>query len=202
MHLVSPSLTMVWSILVRERTTLLHACWYMYWNTEFRLWLWLMRAICKLWGDLKVCLNDSQYHCVLNMICLYCVPNAVGLERLHSLDFSSCKYLSDDGLVHLTAVRDTLAELELSHCPSITHSGLPALYGLHKLQYLGLRDTPGIKHREEAMTTLQRALPHCDIASWPPECVLYSVCSCTYVHAKLRMRKCRNMGGSATSCRK
>lgn len=93
------------------------------------------------------------------------VPNVVGLERLYSLDFSSCKYLGDDGLVHLTAVRDTLMELELSHCPSVTHSGLPALYHLHRLQYLGLRDTPGIKHREEALTTLQRALPHCDIAS-------------------------------------
>lgn len=92
-------------------------------------------------------------------------PTAVGLERLHLLNFSGCKYLSDDGLIHLSSVRDTLEQLELSHCPLLTHSGLPALYDLHKLQYLSLRDTSGIKHREEVMMALQRALPHCDIAS-------------------------------------
>ena len=90
---------------------------------------------------------------------------AVGLERLYRLDFSGCKYLGDDGLVHLTAVRDTLQELELSGCSSITHTGLHALNTLHKLRYLGLKDTRGIKYREESLTALQRALPHCDIAS-------------------------------------
>jgi H+-transporting ATP synthase F0 complex subunit s len=93
------------------------------------------------------------------------LEHLVGLERLCRLDFSGCKYLGDDGLVHLVAVRDTLEELELCGCSSITHTGLHVLYSLHKLQYLGLRDTPGIRYREESLTALQRALPHCDIAS-------------------------------------
>ena len=91
--------------------------------------------------------------------------DAVGLEELYRLDFSRCKYLSDDGLVHLAGVRDTLRELQLNECPSITHNGLRYLYSLHRLQLLGLRHTPGIKHREESLAALQNALPHCNIVS-------------------------------------
>ena len=91
--------------------------------------------------------------------------SSAGLEKLRRIDFSGCKYLGDTGLVHLAAVKDCLEELELNHCPSITQRGLPSLYMLHRLKSLGLRDTPGIKHREEAMSALQKALPHCKISS-------------------------------------
>jgi hypothetical protein len=90
---------------------------------------------------------------------------SVGLERVYRLDFANCKYLSDEGLVHLANVRGSLLELELSGCPSISSSGLPYLYCLSRLQYLGLRDTPGIRDRDTALAALLGALPHCQIDS-------------------------------------
>ncbi|CAI8049994.1 ATP synthase subunit s, mitochondrial [Geodia barretti] len=93
------------------------------------------------------------------------LEHLVGLEGVYHLDFTNCKYLSDEGLVHLANVRGSLLELELSGCPSISSSGLPCLYGLSRLQYLGLRDTPGIRDRDTALAALLGALPHCQIGS-------------------------------------
>ena len=94
-----------------------------------------------------------------------CLPLTVGLEGVERLDFSNCKYLSKEGLVYLANVRDSLLELDLSCCPAVTHDALPTLYCLHRLGYLGLRETPGIKDRDGALAALRGALPHCQIDS-------------------------------------
>ena len=41
---------------------------------------------------------------------------------------SGCKYISDTGLVHLTLVKDSLCELDISQCSGITGAGLSSLY--------------------------------------------------------------------------
>ena len=54
--------------------------------------------------------------------CLLCIIE--GLEALQMLSLSKCKYLHDDGLVHLQHVSKTLLHLDLSYCSGLTHKGL------------------------------------------------------------------------------
>ncbi|XP_064382429.1 ATP synthase subunit s, mitochondrial-like isoform X3 [Halichondria panicea] len=88
-----------------------------------------------------------------------------GLACLRVLKLSRCKYLYDDGLVHLSQVEDTLRELDLSHCPGITHKALAYLSILGSLQKLDLTDTPGIRDRDHKLNELNIQLPQCKITA-------------------------------------
>lgn len=70
------------------------------------------------------CANNMYTNTLVSITRSTCILTADGLDALRVLKMSKCKYLYDDGLVYLEHVKNTLKELDLSHCTGITDKGL------------------------------------------------------------------------------
>lgn len=63
----------------------------------------------------------------------------------------------------LSAVKDSLQELQLSSCGNISDNGVKSLVNLHNLRHLVLYDLPEVKDKVACENTLRAALPNCDV---------------------------------------
>lgn len=86
-----------------------------------------------------------------------------GLMFLKSLSLSKCKYLSDEGMIHLQHVHRTLLCLDLSFCTALSHTGL--IKHLTSLQRLEKLNITGTATTDETLPLLQKSLPYCKISS-------------------------------------
>lgn len=86
------------------------------------------------------------------------------LRGLKKLRFFNCPYLKDRELEEMEKVKDTLQSLEIDGCVHITEKGLHSLKICRNLEYLVLRDLPGVDNIQECIAFLQEQLPGCDIS--------------------------------------
>ncbi|XP_058822905.1 ATP synthase subunit s, mitochondrial [Topomyia yanbarensis] len=84
-----------------------------------------------------------------------------GLTRLRKVKLHKCVYLEDQALAKLKFVADTLEELEVSSCKNITDAGLLHLKDLKKLKQLATYDLPYVKDIQVVESSLKQALPGC-----------------------------------------
>ena len=86
-----------------------------------------------------------------------------GLKHLKKLVLHKCNYLDNEALPMLTAVKDTLEELQVSSCGDIDDWAIKKLSNLNNLRQLLLFDLPQVKDRQGCITHLQTALPKCKV---------------------------------------
>ncbi|KPP79734.1 ATP synthase subunit s, mitochondrial-like [Scleropages formosus] len=89
-----------------------------------------------------------------------------GLKYVEEIKFIKCVYIEDACLERLSKIENlqsSLNRMELISCGNVTDKGVIALHKLRNLQYLLLRDLPGVKEKQKSVETLQTALPNLDI---------------------------------------
>ncbi|XP_053696181.1 ATP synthase subunit s, mitochondrial [Sabethes cyaneus] len=84
-----------------------------------------------------------------------------GLKHLRKVKLHKCVYLQDQALAKLALVADTLEELEVSSCKNITDHGLLCLRELKKLKQLVTYELPYVKDLKSVETQLKQGLPEC-----------------------------------------
>ncbi|XP_072524907.1 distal membrane-arm assembly complex protein 2 [Salminus brasiliensis] len=91
------------------------------------------------------------------------LKNLVSQTRLRSLCLKGCPEVDDWFLARLYVFRETLEELDLSHCSRITEGGLAALQHLKKLRRLDITSLPRLKNPGLVRILLEEMLPHCRV---------------------------------------
>ncbi|EDS29968.1 ATP synthase subunit s, mitochondrial [Culex quinquefasciatus] len=86
-----------------------------------------------------------------------------GLKRLRKVKLHKCVYVENQALAKLAFVADSLEALEVSSCKNITDSGLLSLKELKKLKQLTTFDLPYVKHIQAVEQELKKALPQCSM---------------------------------------
>jgi len=84
----------------------------------------------------------------------------VGLKKAR---FYNCNYFDDEALAKLSLVSETLEELEIGECESISERGLLTLSSLQSLKTLKIYGIPHIKNKESVLKNLKEQLPNCKI---------------------------------------
>jgi len=95
-----------------------------------------------------------------NFIYCFCTD---GLKYVKKVTLHKCSYLDDEALPMLSAIKDSLEELQLSSCGDISDSGVKSLAKLTKLRHLLLYDLPEVKNKEGCIHVLETAVPGCKI---------------------------------------
>ncbi|XP_061073727.1 distal membrane-arm assembly complex protein 2 isoform X2 [Conger conger] len=90
--------------------------------------------------------------------------NIANQRGLRSLSLRGCPQVDDWFLSRLHMFRDSLEELDLSHCPRITVGGLASLHNLRKLRRLDLSSLPQLQSPGLVRMLLEEVLPHCHIS--------------------------------------
>ena len=140
-----------------------------------------------------------------------------GLERLHTLTLSSCKYFMERGLVHLAHVSGSLEHLDLSHCRCITNDGLPSLYVLKcvflvtglavlctKLTtfYIAMgHGLPEVEMTWTFSTIFLRCISTCNKYNSIQVSDHYGVCGCVATPFSLFYRRLKTLNLAGTRCR-
>ncbi|XP_076604703.1 ATP synthase subunit s, mitochondrial [Chaetodon auriga] len=89
-----------------------------------------------------------------------------GLKYLEEIKFNKCIYIEDTCLERLSSIenlQESLYMLEVVSCGNVTDKGVIALHRLRNLEYLFLRDLPGITDKQSTVDRLQTALPRLEI---------------------------------------
>ncbi|KAL4656229.1 ATP synthase subunit s, mitochondrial [Arapaima gigas] len=89
-----------------------------------------------------------------------------GLKHVEEMKFHKCVYIEDACLKRLSQIENlqsSLQRVELVSCGNVTDKGVIALHKLRNLEYLLLRDLPGVKEKRRTADALQTALPNLDI---------------------------------------
>ncbi|XP_058449878.1 ATP synthase subunit s, mitochondrial isoform X2 [Malaya genurostris] len=84
-----------------------------------------------------------------------------GLKHLRKVKLHKCVYLEDRALAKLRIVADTLEDLEVSSCKNISDAGLLQLKDLKKLKQLKTYDLPYVRDIGAVESSLKQALPGC-----------------------------------------
>ncbi|KAG8013141.1 ATP synthase subunit s [Nibea albiflora] len=90
-----------------------------------------------------------------------------GLKHLEEIKFNKCIYIEDACLERLSSIenlQESLYMMEVVSCGNVTDKGIIALHKLRNLEYLFLRDLPGINDKQTTVERLQTALPRLEIA--------------------------------------
>ncbi|GMT10215.1 hypothetical protein PFISCL1PPCAC_1512, partial [Pristionchus fissidentatus] len=92
-----------------------------------------------------------------------------GVTRLQDVVFSGCKNLEDDAInVMVQNVGSTLRSVEFSNCRYITQDGLRHLGKCSSLSSVILTDLPRVKEWEKLKEELKSNLPkNCEVACYP-----------------------------------
>ncbi|XP_077422256.1 distal membrane-arm assembly complex protein 2 [Vanacampus margaritifer] len=91
------------------------------------------------------------------------LSNLEGQKSLKTLSLQGCSEVDDWFLARLHMFRDSLKELDISHCPNITTGGLAALRNLKGLRRLDVSALPGISTPGLVIILLEEMLPQCEI---------------------------------------
>ncbi|XP_069500484.1 distal membrane-arm assembly complex protein 2 isoform X2 [Ambystoma mexicanum] len=91
------------------------------------------------------------------------LENIVHLEELKYLNLSNCSNVDDWCLSRLHVFKDTLEELHLTDCPSVTARGLASLHHVENLKHLDVSDLPSVPDKEFTAILLEEILPRCNI---------------------------------------
>ncbi|XP_070835726.1 ATP synthase subunit s, mitochondrial [Chaetodon trifascialis] len=89
-----------------------------------------------------------------------------GLKYLEEIKFNKCIYIEDTCLERLSStenLQESLYMMEVVSCGNVTDKGVIALHRLRNLEYLFLRDLPGISDKHATVDRLQTALPRLEI---------------------------------------
>ncbi|XP_055545311.1 ATP synthase subunit s, mitochondrial-like [Wyeomyia smithii] len=84
-----------------------------------------------------------------------------GLKHLRKIKLHKCVYLQNQALAKLILVTDTLEDLEVSSCKNISDHGLLCLKDLKKLKHLVTYELPYVKNLSDVEKQLKQALPEC-----------------------------------------
>ncbi|KAG7470789.1 hypothetical protein MATL_G00117440 [Megalops atlanticus] len=91
------------------------------------------------------------------------LDNLVCQRGLRILSLQGCPEVDDWFLSRLHVFKDSLEELDLSHCPHVTVGGLAALHHLRRLRRLDLSFLPRVQNPGMVRILLEEVLPHCHI---------------------------------------
>ncbi|KAM9842437.1 ATP synthase subunit s, mitochondrial isoform 2-T2 [Aulostomus maculatus] len=89
-----------------------------------------------------------------------------GLKNVEEIKFNKCIYIEDTCLEKLSSVenlKQSLYMMEVVSCGNVTDKGIISLHQLRNLEYLFLRDLPGVKDKQMTSDKLQTALPRLDL---------------------------------------
>ncbi|XP_072283905.1 ATP synthase subunit s, mitochondrial isoform X2 [Pyxicephalus adspersus] len=89
-----------------------------------------------------------------------------GLEHLEEIKLCQCIYIEDMCLERISKIsnlQNSLSRLEIVSCGNVTDKGVIALNTLRNLEYLFLRDLPGIRKKEMTVELLQKSVPSLQI---------------------------------------
>ncbi|XP_054706933.1 ATP synthase subunit s, mitochondrial-like, partial [Uloborus diversus] len=86
-----------------------------------------------------------------------------GLRHIESIKFYKCLYVEDICMKKLSAVRDSLNDLQLVSCGNVTDAGILSIASLKNLKTLNLFDLPSVKDKTKCYWILQKELPNCKI---------------------------------------
>uniref|UniRef100_H2SKP6 Distal membrane-arm assembly complex protein 2 n=1 Tax=Takifugu rubripes TaxID=31033 RepID=H2SKP6_TAKRU len=91
------------------------------------------------------------------------LSNLEGQTCVKTLSLRGCPEVNDWFLAGLHIFRDSLEELDISHCPLITIGGLPALRNLKRLRRLDVSSLPRVANPGLVFILLEEMLPQCHI---------------------------------------
>ncbi|XP_068108090.1 ATP synthase subunit s, mitochondrial [Hyperolius riggenbachi] len=89
-----------------------------------------------------------------------------GLEHLEELKLDKCIYIEDTCLERISKIdnlQKNLRRIEIISCGNVTEKGVISFHSLRNLEYLFLRDLPGIKKKEMIVELLQNSIPSLQI---------------------------------------
>ncbi|XP_077323726.1 ATP synthase subunit s, mitochondrial [Lithobates pipiens] len=89
-----------------------------------------------------------------------------GLKHLEELKLCRCIYIEDTCLERISqtvSLQESLRRMEVLSCGNVTDKGVISLHSLRNLEYLFLRDLPGIEKKEMILELLQKSLPSLQI---------------------------------------
>ncbi|XP_077180233.1 ATP synthase subunit s, mitochondrial isoform X1 [Paroedura picta] len=109
-------------------------------------------------GRYKIQAIDATESCIMHMGFDY----LDGLEQVEEIKFCKCVYLQDECLRRLSEMQNlqrSLRRLWVISCGDLTDTGILALHKLSNLEYLFLKDLPGIRQKEATVEILRKSLP-------------------------------------------
>jgi H+-transporting ATP synthase F0 complex subunit s len=86
-----------------------------------------------------------------------------GLKDVKTIKFINCELIDDVALGKLSCVKNSLENLEIVFCPTVTDIGLSYLYLLRNLKDLFLNCLPNVKDPKLAEKLLKEKLPNCKV---------------------------------------
>ncbi|XP_028857522.1 distal membrane-arm assembly complex protein 2 [Denticeps clupeoides] len=91
------------------------------------------------------------------------LDNLVKQNKLRCLTLRGCPEVDNWFLSRLHVFEDSLEELDISHCPSVSVGGLAALQNLRKLRALNVSSLPRLESPGLVQILLEEMLPRCHI---------------------------------------
>lgn len=94
---------------------------------------------------------------------------AIGFEHFKGCKFieriilNRCKHMENEALEQLSAVKDTLHDLQVTECGNVEDSGLRSLKNLSQLKKLTIYGFLYVKDFNEVCSELKQSLPKCEI---------------------------------------
>ncbi|TRY58039.1 hypothetical protein DNTS_022693 [Danionella cerebrum] len=85
-----------------------------------------------------------------------------GLKNIKTLSLRGCPEVDDWVLARLHVFKNSLLELDLSHCSRVTSGGLPALQHLRNLQRLDITGLTQLENRGLVKILVEDMLPRCE----------------------------------------
>ncbi|KAM6912495.1 ATP synthase subunit s, mitochondrial [Xenentodon cancila] len=113
-------------------------------------------------GRYKIQAIDATESCIMHRG----FDHLEGLKHVEEIKFCKCIYIEDACLERLSSMeslQESTYMMEVVSCGNVTDRGVIALHKLRNLEYLALRDLPGVKDKQTTAERLQRALPHLDV---------------------------------------
>uniref|UniRef100_F6USE2 Distal membrane arm assembly component 2 like n=2 Tax=Ornithorhynchus anatinus TaxID=9258 RepID=F6USE2_ORNAN len=89
-----------------------------------------------------------------------------GLVHVEQIKLCKCHYIEDECLKRLSEfenLQKSLLRLEVVSCGNVTEKGIMALHHLRNLEYLLLRDLPGLREKEKIIHSFQKAMPSLEL---------------------------------------
>ncbi|XP_018421755.1 PREDICTED: ATP synthase subunit s, mitochondrial [Nanorana parkeri] len=109
-------------------------------------------------GKYKIQAIDATESCIMSRG----FDHLDGLEHLEELKLCQCIYIEDTCLERISKtdnLQKSLRRLEIISCGNVTDKGVISLHSLRNLEFLLLRDLPGIQKKEMILELLQKSIP-------------------------------------------
>ncbi|XP_053978728.1 ATP synthase subunit s, mitochondrial [Hylaeus anthracinus] len=90
-------------------------------------------------------------------------PYFEGCKHIKEIKLKNCRYINNDAIPLLSVLQDSLINLELVNCKSITDEGLHNIKLLKNLEMLQIQGLPYLKDKDLIRKEIIQALPKCKI---------------------------------------